>query len=370
MRQDRKFANFVSKADDKLNEIYTLYDKISYRAAKLFDLSQELFAMSGKRTGASTDLLEMDEMYGGDLHESNPVDSSLSEIKSYFLEQAAQLEKQLFFFISTASLYCCLSTSSRKKHLSRMGFSITAEEGTSWLAYIIPMLLLFPVFGVLFFFTYYGSSGSIIFERLMMVSMITLTYTVAVGVAVCIKTRLWFANIFYQNFKSIRAVVSIAVSSVIIGAIAIVFVLPVITFFKFFLSGGDLNVVISDIIDNTYPWLVLPGTAAFITAVMIDENYLMMFRTEKSGTRRWAEGALSAVTLAVAMLIVHPLLKDQAPDAPLAALVLAQGLAGVIIGLSIPHWYRSRYKHPRKTGHNSSFSLQPSSRLRFHAGLK
>jgi hypothetical protein len=368
MRRDEKFTRFLAKANDRWNEVLNLYDKISYRAVKLFNISHEFFAMSGKRTGASTDLLEMDEMYGAHRHESNPVDSSITELKSYFIEQAVQLERQLFYFISMANLYSLRRKSTRKKHLSQMGFSLMSEDSTSWIAYVIPMLFIFPVFTFLFFFIYDFYPDMV--YKLMMVSMITSAYTIAVGVAVCIKTRLWFANKFYQNFKSFRAYTSLLISSSIIGLISIFFTLPAIVFFKFIMSGGDLNWVFHNIMNSTYPWLILPGVAALMTAIMIDENYLMIFRTEKPEMRRWMEALLSATSLAVAMLLVSFLLKDNAPDVPLPALVLAQGLAGFIIGFGIPHWYRYKFKRPVKVNKDFQFYYKSASELRLQAGSK
>jgi hypothetical protein len=332
----KKFGTFVAHNIREYNDLKSSYERLSYRAALLFQLSRELSAVSFKGEGVDTDLIEIDELYGRDPAQNNSVQRSLSEIKSYFLEQAEELENKILYYTSKAALFCCINSSRRREVLNQMGFEVS-EESPTWIAYVLSMSLIFPVFGFLFLSLY---SSQEFYKILLMVTMITMNYLVAVSVAIYMKTRLWFANIFFSNYRSIRTYISIAGTSVIIGFIGVISTIPVVIFFRYLFLGGDLENTLSDTLQN-WPWLMLAGSAAMITAIMIDQNFIALFDYEKTN-RRLKEGFLAALALGTTMLFVSFLLEISPPRVPTC---IVQSIVGFIIGFNVPTWYRSRYAH-------------------------
>jgi hypothetical protein len=311
-------ARFVSLMPGEWQELKRRYDVLGLKAQTCFELVRDHLATPG----------------------SPRASRAVREYRKDFEEQAEELLKSLYRFISRGVLQTHLTHRARVAQLNELGFEaqiaapLLSLDELVWLfliattAFVVGLALLGPGSGRMW-------TPILVTQLFLRSTMIAAIYVVAIWCAIYPKARWRFARRKAHALPPVAAYFLSGLMSMSSAAlISIAFKSAM-----FFPHQGDAleNVV------ATSPWLLMSFTTSFTVAWLCDNM------PEPSGAARvrWLETGTQAVVGAVTGVAVWLLLGVTAATAPsvsvppLGAVLGLCVFMGAAVGYCVPMWYRN-----------------------------
>ena len=253
----------------------------------------------------------------------------LAECSRNFRDQCDELYRELCRFIARGVLKSGWTRAERNRTFARMGFKSAHEVGETLNPNQVVTLVAMLFSVLLIVLTVVGSQMQI--QRAFFISiMVASIYGAATVVAVLLKGR-------WPRTGEERPVLGyLAAGATALATAALLSVIfKSLLFMDFYAAVLDLR--------YTYPYFALAFMAAVVTSFLCDDHATAP--AEAPGFTRWLEGLAAASVLAgTAYFVWQALPNTQIPPERIprpGALLLSAALIGLIIGTSVPTWYRA-----------------------------
>lgn len=269
------------------------------------------------------------------------VSKTIEHCERNFEEQAVSIIKEIYDFIARGILRCEITQKDRKNRLEEMGFSVKPEgreplDANQVVTLGVAIFLIF-ILGALIINLLTGKQSHI--GRVIFIAfMVSTTYGLSIVAGIYPKTVWKFADIRQTGHRPM-------VSYLLSGAIAVCFAFFVSLAFKFVYFLSYLEALRD--IKWSYPWFIMSAILA-VNVAFITDNYSKKDILEPSWLR-WVEGVVSGIIMAGTACVVRTMLLqiENMPDykieqIPSSVVLLSISVAiGFLIGVTVPHWYRS-----------------------------
>lgn len=312
---DRKLSSYMHNFSDSYKALRDRYKNLSVKAKKCFRLNQDIPQEDGHQD----------------------IRDAIRECNLNFAEQGRDLLKSICDFISQGVLTCSLTHGSRCSAMCRIGFkppeskikTLTVNQVLTLMVVLFFTMLLNVILNIKLF----GLDADAEFRAVLLsITMIAITYTIAVVCAIYPKDRWKFTRRDKSGTRPMLFYLTAGFAAVILAS-------PIGLFFNFLIYLSDPHITevktAFDMAAQTYKWLLITFVTGFVTAFHTDNR-----QTDKITLPRlrWIEGISQSILTMFAGWIVVWWIND--PSIKTETLV-SSAIKGFIIGFIIPNWYRA-----------------------------